>query len=246
MIKNYKLFKESLLNKLEGPTIEEIIKNNPTKLLEVGIIENNFEYVKLAVKNGANVKYEDNVFLELSSDKNHDGEYTDIIKYLIENGADVKSNFNNAFYKACHYHQFDLADYLVERGANPNSESYYAFRFAAEGGDVEAMKYLSKYNPDVHSNDDYAFMYAILNGCFNVVKYLNETYDFKSDKYSVISFLKNAISGNKSEILDYLLKNGYDLNLLGDEYIDMVLNDNRFFTVSIKNIIKNYLDGLLK
>lgn len=59
MIKKYKEYikeyiKESLLDKLKGPPIEEVVNNNPDELLKIGIVENNIEYVKLALENNAN------------------------------------------------------------------------------------------------------------------------------------------------------------------------------------------------
>lgn len=58
MITKYKLYKESLLNKLDGPSEDEIIdnlKNNPNKLLKYSI-ENNFKRgIEIALSDGAKI-----------------------------------------------------------------------------------------------------------------------------------------------------------------------------------------------
>ena len=59
MIKKYKIFKESLLNKLEGPNEEEVLdslKDNPDKLLKVSLDLNFIKGINFALENGAKIK----------------------------------------------------------------------------------------------------------------------------------------------------------------------------------------------
>ena len=62
MIKNYKLFKESLLDKLEGPSEEEIFKYFVDKkeweeVFHYSVKYNNLKYFKLSLENLS--KYKD-------------------------------------------------------------------------------------------------------------------------------------------------------------------------------------------
>lgn len=92
MIKKYKLFKESLLDHLKGPTEEEIIKNfedNPDKFLEYSINNEYLRGVKIALDNGADPCV-DNYRLFLYKGKHKE----EIIELLFEYSNIPKSENN--------------------------------------------------------------------------------------------------------------------------------------------------------
>ena len=67
MIKNYKIFTESLLNKLEGPSDDELFKtynsSNYDELLLSGIWDDNEDAVKYAIEKGADVNNGDILYI---------------------------------------------------------------------------------------------------------------------------------------------------------------------------------------
>ena len=107
MIKNYKLFKESLLDKLKGPTEEEIkdyFKNNPNELIRKSIECNSINKKILSVDN---------------------------IKRAIEMGADINSSVRGyqgtLLSFVCEVGDYDLVKYLIENGAELELPGYISF-----------------------------------------------------------------------------------------------------------------------
>jgi len=171
MIKNYKKFNEGLLDKLQGPTQEEIfnnLKNNPTKLLKYSI-DNKFEEgIKYALKNGAEIyeflRYINFEITDLDSidylikeygintnqltfkiksliDDNNDLLNTNTFRSFIKNGLDV--NFKHDFFlRVSAYHGYvETAKLLEENGADVNTKNYMPLRLAASGGYIDVVRY---------------------------------------------------------------------------------------------------------
>ena len=94
MIFNFEQFNESLLNKLEGPSKEEVLNNiTPDELLYKSCTKGDYENAKFALENGADVHYLKDICIRMSS------KY-EIIKLLIEYGADVQAGYNVALYNS--------------------------------------------------------------------------------------------------------------------------------------------------
>ena len=114
MIKKYKLFNESLLNKIKGPTEEniwELIKNyQPNSMLvkscEIGYLKG----VQYAIEHDANINYEHSLPLYLAVENN----YIDIVKYLIENGSKLEGENNDIIKNAILSHTSEILKILLD------------------------------------------------------------------------------------------------------------------------------------
>ena len=79
----------------------------------------------------------DNALIEASS-----GGHLDIVKYLVENGADIHAENDYALIWASNYGHLEVVKYLVENGANIHAENDEALRTARWNEDLEVVKYL--------------------------------------------------------------------------------------------------------
>ena len=73
--------------------LNHFIRDN---LLMQAVVENEFDVIKYAVENGANVRGWDDHVLKWSCSEG----YFDIVKYLVENGADVRASYNSSLQSA--------------------------------------------------------------------------------------------------------------------------------------------------
>jgi len=237
MIKKFNQFlNENILDKMSGPTKEEILKTHPEKLLKIAVQDNDFELVKLSIDGGANVHYDDEYSLLKASENNN----IEMIKYLIEHGANVNADFNRVFRDACDNNEFELADYLIEHGANPRSEGDYPLRYAAEGGNLEALKYLISKGSDVYSSDNYAFRQAIKQDRLNIVEFLNENYNIVKNSDDKEKYLKSALYERSYEVSKYFLENGFDIKLIDN--IGSYMNRGVYTSGKLNELIKKYLN----
>ena len=108
MIKSFNEYiKESLLNKLTGPTIEEILVNNPNVAFEISVKTNDEELLKKSFENGADVNKSD-LFVDLI----HYNNFT-WVKKIVELGVNYKKN-TRSFIEAIRIPNFEMVKYLVE------------------------------------------------------------------------------------------------------------------------------------
>ena len=144
-----KLFhKESLLNKIEGPSKEEIESNLKQMYLDgkIDILEWYSKAVKFNVegpnKEQINDYYNEhtaNEILLMSCSKN----FLDGVIYALKKNADIDYNFSTPLKNACYYGHLDIVEYLVEHGADYNPYDTLApLHLAIEGGDKEVIDYL--------------------------------------------------------------------------------------------------------
>ena len=116
MIKNYKQFNESLINKLEGPNEEQIwdylngLKLNPNDLLIKSSESGFLPGVKKALDNGANINYSN----ELALYQAVSNSFYDVVKYLIENGANIEGENNDVLKSALLSHDVDILKLLLD------------------------------------------------------------------------------------------------------------------------------------
>ena len=99
--------------------------------------------------------------------------YLDIVKYLIEQGANINVNEQTICLTLEHGH-FDVVEYLIEHGANIHVWRENVLRYASKYGHFDVVKYLVGQGADIHDLDDYALRWASKFGYFDIVKYLIE------------------------------------------------------------------------
>ena len=102
------------------------------------------------------------------------GGHLDVVKWLIANGAAIRADDDLPVGWASQKGYLDIVKYLVEKGADIHADGEFALREAAEQGHVPVVKYLLERGADIHAYDDYSLIYATYAGHLPVVKYLLE------------------------------------------------------------------------
>jgi ankyrin repeat protein len=98
--------------------------------------------------------------------------HTDIVNLLIENGADIHAKDDYALIWASKKGYIEIVKLLIENGANIHAKDDYALRWASENGHTDIVKLLIKSGADIHAKDDYALIWASANGHTDIAKLL--------------------------------------------------------------------------
>lgn len=97
--------------------------------------------------------------------------HLDIVEYLLEQGVDEgQSDIALCFASSCGY--LDVVKCLVEHGANIHAFDTVALRKAAENGHLDIVKYLFEQGADIHVKHDEALEVSAKKGHLDLVKYL--------------------------------------------------------------------------
>jgi len=124
----------------------------------------------------------------------------EIVKYLVENGANIHAKNDQALRNASYYGDLEIVKYLVKNGADIHVRNDEALRNACYKGQLEVVKYLVKNGADIHVRNDQALRWASYYGYFEIVKYLVEN-GADIHEYNDDQSLRNA---KTQEIKDYL------------------------------------------
>lgn len=200
----------------------------------------------------SNCSEDDNVWVaEWACKDNH----LDIIKHLVENGFEIHGDANSAISEASSYGQLEIVKYLIDNGAdvtcslecassygqsniveflldnyksridrydkslrtatrsnhleviklllNNGGDAVACLRYATTDGYIEIVKYIEGLGIDV-ANDSLAVKYASNYGYFDIVKYIHNDLKTVSD-YSKVYALNFASSYGHIDIVKYLV-----------------------------------------
>jgi ankyrin repeat protein len=101
-------------------------------------------------------------------------DHVEVIRVLISSGADIHAGDDKALRMAANLRQYNAVRILLEHGANVHAYNSKAFRLAAWNGDVEAVKLLLSYGADVHAENEVALQNAVMNENKELVEVLLE------------------------------------------------------------------------
>ncbi len=101
------------------------------------------------------------------------GGHLDIIKYLIKEKNLHYDNYD-VLYDAVRHRQVDIIKYLVENGANPNILNIFNFLLEYRSGNLELLKTLIDNDVDINIDNGAALKNSIQSGSFDIVQFLIE------------------------------------------------------------------------
>ena len=132
--------------------IKDLIHITPTNAqskLNLGSKSGKLDWVIIAVKNGANIRYMNDNAVKMASEYGH----LDVVKYLVENGADIRGQNDHAVRAASAGGHLDVVKYLVENGADVRGWNDSAVKVANRSGFNNIVDYLvSQGSPDPRVN----------------------------------------------------------------------------------------------
>ena len=96
----------------------------------------------------------------------------DVVKNLIENGADIEADDNRALKCASDHGHTEIVKLLIDKGADVQADDNYALRWASNDGYTEIVKLLIEEGADVQSGDNVALRCASGKGYRAIVKLL--------------------------------------------------------------------------
>jgi ankyrin repeat protein len=103
-----------------------------------------------------------------------DGGHLDVVKYLVDNGADVNAGYGDALIYASRNGHLDVVKYLAEMGADIHAEHDSALSFASGEGHLDVVKFLVERGADVNTAEGYPLKAAKERGHTDVVKFLQD------------------------------------------------------------------------
>ncbi|ORY26004.1 ankyrin, partial [Neocallimastix californiae] len=145
----------------------------------------------------------------------------EIIKYLMENGADPNIGNHSGqtvLMLASEFNNIELVKYLVKHHTQINAvddDNNTALIIACGYNNYEIAEYLIQQGAltDIINNDSYsALMYACRRNNFRLVKLLVE--GFKIEQFNGTESLKIAFENKNIEIIQFLIEHGIDVNIL--------------------------------
>ncbi|AQN68741.1 putative ankyrin repeat protein [Saudi moumouvirus] len=128
----------------------------------------------------------------------------DMVKYLIESGADINGEFNDSILAASIYGHKDIIDYLLKNG--PNFDTINNGLMEASGDCfMSIIKYLLESGIDINYNNSFALDIACKNKHLSAIKYL-------LDNGSDINIRRDTLErlGTQFDIIKLLVERGLD------------------------------------
>lgn len=147
----------------------------------------------------------------------------EVIKILLDNGADVNYNNSLCLFTACENLNFNVLKLLIEKGANINNG---IFIFACKQGLTKLVKFLIEKNCIVtndaliHSNTNYDIIKILIGKGLDV-------------NYSDGECLIQAVEFCNYDTIDLLLKNGANLNVRNGEAMKIAKNMGNNFLIEL-------------
>jgi ankyrin repeat protein len=130
----------------------------------------------------------------------------EIVKYLVEHGADVHAGDDEALHLSSNNGHLEIVEYLVEHGADIN----VALFASSEHGHLHIVKYLVEHGADVHAGDDEALHLSSNNGHLEIVEYLVEHgADIHADYDAALIFSSRY---GHLEVVKFLVEHGADIH----------------------------------
>jgi len=141
------------------------------------IKDEDIETIKIFIENGfdvnvKNAKWGQTAFVFSIQENN-----TDIAEYLIEVGADIHTDNDQALQWASFNGNLKIFKYIVDHSVDStviHVNNDYILRMASVQGHLEIIKILVEKSGDIHIDNNYALVLASSNGHLEIVKYLVE------------------------------------------------------------------------
>lgn len=202
LLTNKSFFELLYLVKFETNVIEYVVENNLPYILRYIIFLKNINH-PIIMENVIDIKCLEK-YLNVSCKNGK----LDIVKHLVDIGANIFHNKNCAIMLASEYGHLEIVKYLASKGCDVRADNDYAVIYASKNGHIEVVKYLVFQGCDVRSYNSYAVRLASIHGHLEIVKFLvkkganyralNHHAVIEASKnkhYEIVEFLMNYSTG---------------------------------------------------
>ena len=142
-----------------------------------------------------------------------------VIRQLIDEGADVHADNDYALHFACFSGQLELVKLLLHCGAdihaNDDCDDGGALQWASTYGHIEIVRLLIDSGADVNANGDYALRCALGNDKFEVAKFLLD-HGANVNTALIRASADGQLEVGELEVVKYLLDHGADIHADND------------------------------
>lgn len=128
----------------------------------------------------------------------------EMVKQLIEAGADVNANYGIALSNASNMGHVEIAKLLIYAGADVNANHGFALGAASMNGHVEIVRQLLQAGADPTANNSFALNIASMRGHAEIVELLFETgFEYMTDLGDeLVEYVKNVVQYPESSRKD--------------------------------------------
>lgn len=181
-----------------------------------------------------NFSINDSVLLICAIANNYTEFKYDIIKYILENGADACVLNNICIKFAASNSVIETAKLLIQYGANIHTDNDYPFRIACEHGSTTMIKFLISIGANIHAGREFGLKTAVEIDDHNMLKLLIDSgANIDIDNGYV---LKQSIENGHYECLKTLVNAGADLKFLTTNDLIFAIKSRSY------NIVKLLMD----
>jgi len=101
-----------------------------------------------------------------------EGGYTGVVKILLEFGADIHVKKDKPLRYATAYENYNIMKILLENGADVHTKNDYPLRTSVEDGEIDSVKLLLEYGANIHVNNEEVLIGSISRRDFEMVQLL--------------------------------------------------------------------------
>jgi ankyrin repeat protein len=194
---------------------------------EVGDLERVKSALKIEQQNNAEDQEPSffiNEALRLSSENGH----LEVVKYLVENGAD---NINNPLRVSSENEHLSVVKYLVEKGADIHISDDYPLRVSVDNGNIDMVKFFISSGANLDASKGEALLTSISDNRNDIANLLlSSGADIHiDDDYA----LNTAVQVENIEMVNILIKYGADIHAEEDRVLIQAIISGNYGIVEI-------------
>lgn len=155
--------------------------------------------------------------------------HMDVIEFLIASGAEIDYPFNDIFCNktalmgACENGYYDVVNYLIKNGADINimtESGVTAFSITCASGETEIFDTLIDHGVNLEQEHNKSMNHPMSQAAYGghieiIIKLLDLNFDINNTKSSSTPLMR-AILGKQKDVVEFLLKNGANVNIVSD------------------------------
>lgn len=176
-------------------------------------------------KENATPKDQDNIITAFNNVAIRSAACVEVAKYLVEYGADVTAQDNEALIKAVRKRNFELMQFLVESGADVTAQDNEAISIAILTNDPKILKYLHEHGAYLPTPEN-VIEEVMHSKYMDILVYLHEHRATLLANSGLV--LNYAARFGYLDVIQYLVEHGADVTVQNNEALLIAVRNNNF------------------